>query len=284
MRDSASALRQRKPAQPTKGRYIPVVAKFIMSHLYAAVWTGFSVYISIPWLDDFSMIVSFPIALLVLAGLAYIPGYINVFMVASLLMDKQPQFKNDRLAKSVTVLIAAKNEGKYIKNTIQYVKSQDYPGDIRVVVIDNASSDNTAEAALQAGKDFNLDLNVITEDNPGKFNALNKGLSHTKTELIITLDADTLLHKSAIRYLVARLESAPEEVCAVAGSVLVRNSRNNILTRIQEWDYFLGIASIKRLQGLYQGTLVAQGAFSLYRTRWITLHAHTIPTWTPTIV
>jgi poly-beta-1,6-N-acetyl-D-glucosamine synthase len=29
---------------------------------------------------------------------------------------------------------------------------------------------------------------------------------------------------------------------------------------------FLGIASVKRMQGLYQGTLVAQGAFSLYRT------------------
>jgi cellulose synthase/poly-beta-1,6-N-acetylglucosamine synthase-like glycosyltransferase len=36
---------------------------------------------------------------------------------------------------------------------------------------------------------------------------------------------------------------------------------------MQEWDYFLGIASVKRMQGLYQGTLVAQGAFSLYRTK-----------------
>ena len=53
---------------------------------------------------------------------------------------------------------------------------------------------------------------------------------------------------------------------AVAGSVLVRNSRDSLWTRMQEWDYFLGIASVKRMQGLYQGTLVAQGAFSLYRT------------------
>jgi biofilm PGA synthesis N-glycosyltransferase PgaC len=51
----------------------------------------------------------------------------------------------------------------------------------------------------------------------------------------------------------------------VAGAVFVRNSRKNIWTKIQEWDYFLGIASIKRLQGFYQGTLVAQGAFSLYK-------------------
>jgi len=52
----------------------------------------------------------------------------------------------------------------------------------------------------------------------------------------------------------------------VAGNVLVRNSRENMITKLQEWDYFHGIAVIKRVQSLYQGTLVAQGAFSIYRT------------------
>src|SRR4029078_13531218 len=60
--------------------------------------------------------------------------------------------------------------------------------------------------------------------------------------------------------------SAPPDTVAVAGSVLVCNSRDNLLTKMQEWDYFLGIAAVKRVQGLYQSTLVAQGAFSLYRT------------------
>jgi biofilm PGA synthesis N-glycosyltransferase PgaC len=50
----------------------------------------------------------------------------------------------------------------------------------------------------------------------------------------------------------------------VAGAILIRNSRQNWLTKAQEWDYFLGIAAIKRIQSLFQGTLVAQGAFSLY--------------------
>jgi biofilm PGA synthesis N-glycosyltransferase PgaC len=48
--------------------------------------------------------------------------------------------------------------------------------------------------------------------------------------------------------------------------VLVRNSRAGALARVQEWDYFLAIASVKRQQALFQGTLVAQGAFSVYRT------------------
>jgi biofilm PGA synthesis N-glycosyltransferase PgaC len=86
---------------------------------------------------------------------------------------------------------------------------------------------------------------------------------------VITVDADTLLHPEALRRLVSRLESAPPDTVAVAGSVLVRNSRDNFLTKMQEWDYFLGIAAVKRVQGLYQSTLVAQGAFSLYRTEHI---------------
>jgi len=53
---------------------------------------------------------------------------------------------------------------------------------------------------------------------------------------------------------------------AVAGSVLVRNSRANLLTRLQGWDQLIGVASLKRVQSLQQGTLVAQTAFSVHRT------------------
>jgi hypothetical protein len=44
----------------------------------------------------------------------------------------------------------------------------------------------------------------------------------------------------AVRQLVARLLCAPADVQAVAGSVLVRNSRDNLWTRMQEWDYSSG--------------------------------------------
>lgn len=45
---------------------------------------------------------------------------------------------------------------------------------------------------------------------------------------------------------------------AIAVKTSSQGFRNGII--------FLGIASIKRLQGLYQGTLVAQGAYSVYKT------------------
>ncbi|HZG71168.1 MAG TPA: glycosyltransferase [Chondromyces sp.] len=246
--------------------YVHVRTKFWMSHVFSMGWMVFSIYLSLPWLKDLASIVSFPLAIMIIGGIAYIPGYMNAFLVMSLLLDKQPAFKNEYPSDPVTLLIAAYNEEKGIFNTLNYVANQDYGGQIHVFVINNHSTDQTDQEIMRAKEELDLDITMLYESKPGKFHALNKGLQHVHTSCVITLDADTLLHPSAVRYLVARMKSSPSDVCAVAGSMLVRNSRESIWTRIQEWDYFLGIASIKRLQGLYQGTLVAQGAFSLYKT------------------
>ena len=81
-----------------------------------------------------------------------------------------------------------------------------------------------------------------------------------------TVDADTLLMADSLRRIVARLAISRPDTVAVAGAVFVRNSRNNFITRAQEWDYFLGIASVKRSRASSR-TMVAQGAFSVYRTK-----------------
>jgi biofilm PGA synthesis N-glycosyltransferase PgaC len=101
--------------------------------------------------------------------------------------------------------------------------------------------------------------------NRGKAAVLNDGLRAASHDLIVTIDGDTRLKPDALTYIVERLLSDPEGTVAVAGAVLVRNSRENLMTGAQEWDYFHGIAAVKRMQSLYQGTLVAQGAFSIYR-------------------
>lgn len=248
-----------------KRLYISVKTKFTLGILIAFLWMLLSIYISIPWVNDLAEYITLPISLLIISGIAYIPGYMNAFMVASLLLDRQPALTYTNPTTPVTILIACYNEEKSIKNTLRYISMQDYVGSITVIVIDNNSKDKTSYVARQAGEEMGLDLIVIHESKQGKHFALNAGLPYVKTKYVLTLDADTLLHKSAIRNIVSRILSAPENVCAVAGTVLVRNSRSNLLSQIQEWDYFLGIASIKRLQGLFQGTLVAQGAFSLYK-------------------
>ena len=55
-------------------------------------------------------------------------------------------------------------------------------------------------------------------------------------------------------------------MCACAGALVVGNPTANFLTRMQGWDYRLGINGIKRMQSAYNSALVAQGAFSAYWT------------------
>lgn len=258
-----------KKGDSNNSLYIPVKIKFLLGHTLALAWMLFSIYISIPWINDLSKIIPRGFAVAIIAGIAYIPGYINAFNVVSLLLDRQPKFKTLDPKDPITILISCWNEEESIGEVLSYIKKQDYQGKIKVIVIDNASTDMTFERARKASQELSMDVNVIQEHKPGKNNALNTGLKYIDTEFFITLDADTLLHKSAVRYLVARMKTSSEEVSAVAGNVLVRNSRENFITRIQEWDYFLGISSIKRMQGLFQSTLVAQGAFSLYKTEEI---------------
>jgi poly-beta-1,6-N-acetyl-D-glucosamine synthase len=258
-------IEQTTSPKPDKDRYISVQNKFYLSHSIAFVWLLISILFSIPWVDELGKIITIPLSIFIIMGISYIPGYMNAFMISSLLFDRQPRLKELDPVEPITILVACKNEEERIADTIQYIKKQDYQGEIEIIVIDNNSSDKTVEIAKATGKDLNINIRVIREAKPGKNHALNTGLSYVNTNLVITLDADTLLHQSAVRNIVARMLSAPRDVVAVAGAVLVRNSRGAFLARIQEWDYFLGIASIKRLQGLFQGTLVAQGAFSLYK-------------------
>ena len=254
---------------PTEGRsrrYIQVRSKFALAWSVAACWVALSAWVAQPWVHDTAKVLGLVPTLVLVTLLAFIPGAMVAFLVASLLLDRQPRLSVLSPTVPVTVIIAARNEGTVIGETISYLAGQDFEGPLRVILVDNGSTDGTAAVAQATAAACNLSLRVLHEPEPGKAHALNRGLAETDTPLVITLDADTVLQRSAVRLLVARYQSSPDDVVAVAGSVLVRNSRAGFWARVQEWDYFLGIASVKRMQGLYQGTLVAQGAFSLYET------------------
>ena len=249
-----------------KKHYYSVHTKFALAQIISLAWVALSVILSIPWLKELGSKIGFIPALIIITFVAYVPGYLISFAVVSLLMDRQPKLITADVNIPVTILIAAFNEEKNIENTLERIAQQDYSGHIKVLLVDNNSADKTKEVAYKTTERENLDLTVIEEKTPGKAAALNTGLILVNTKYFITVDADTLLHPKAVKNIVSRALQSPEEVCAVAGRVLVRNSRTNLLTKLQEWDYFLGIGAIKSIQGLYQGTLVAQGAFSLYKT------------------
>jgi biofilm PGA synthesis N-glycosyltransferase PgaC len=206
-----------------------------------------------------------PLAALVIVGIAIVPGYLNANLISSLLIDRAPPLRFDFDFPALTVIIACFNEEETIEETIGYILKQDYPGELHILVADDGSADRTIEVARAREADEPR-IDVRGFSHGGKARTLTRALAHAKTPLVATVDADTLLMPSALQRIVARLLISPLDTVAVAGAVFVRNSRNNYFTRAQEWDYFLGIASVKRQQGLFQGTMVAQGAFSVYRT------------------
>ncbi|NYZ64041.1 glycosyltransferase family 2 protein [Luteimonas sp. SJ-16] len=229
---------------------------------------GISIRLSQPWLDGLTGLVGFALALFVIAFIAYVPGFMNAFLIGSILADRRPHRRHIETFPDLCVLVASYNERENIADTLRSLTRQDYPGRVSVLVIDDGSTDGAleiaqAEAAVQSRPGMQMRVLAMPR-NGGKSRALNAGLADTDEALVVTVDADSYLRQDALRKLVERFLSDPPDTVAVAGCVLVRNSRENWLTRGQEWDYFHGIAAVKRMQSMYHGTLVAQGAFSLY--------------------
>jgi biofilm PGA synthesis N-glycosyltransferase PgaC len=259
------ALRLLPPPVQYRRLYLRVRTRFLISVAASLAWAGFSTWISLRWIADLAAVISLPVAVAVVAGIAIIPGYLNMQLVAALLLDRPRPLRFDHRFPPITVIVAAYNEERCIAETVSYALRSDYPGPFEVVVADDGSTDATAEIVRgMASNDGRLRL--VAASHGGKANALNTAVGTVTTPLVATIDADTLLMPQSLKRAVARLLDAPGDTVAVAGSVLTRNSRTNVLTRMQEWDYFLAIASVKRQQALLQGTLVAQGAFSVYRT------------------
>jgi poly-beta-1,6-N-acetyl-D-glucosamine synthase len=258
---SSSTLVYRQP----RDVYVPLRFRVFMTFAAGAVWLAFSVWISRHWIAWLGSEITLPLAILAITGIALIPGYLNIQLLSSILLDRPRPLSMDVEFPPIALLIAAYNEETCIAETLDYALRSDYMGSFEVVVIDDGSTDRTREIVQEyAARDERVRL--VQAEHGGKAEALNLALRDIQTPLVATIDADTLLMPYSLRRAVARLGNSPDDTVAVAGAVLARNSRENLLTRAQEWDYFLGIASVKRAQALLQGTLVAQGAFSIYDT------------------
>ncbi|HEX7948485.1 MAG TPA: glycosyltransferase [Phenylobacterium sp.] len=237
---------------------------------FAGAWTALSVWLSLPWLRDLSEVTSPAFAITAIAFIAHVPGFMNAFLLGTLLLDRRPARVRPPAYPPVSILVAAYNEAEGIGETLASLAAQDYPGRVEILVLNDGSTDGTTGVVRQAMRDLTFPAagSVRLLDYPvnaGKATVLNRGLAAAAHDLIVTIDGDCWILPDGLTHLVERLLSDPPETQAVAGAVMVRNGRETFLTRSQEWDYFHGIAAVKRAQSMFHGTLVAQGAFSIYR-------------------
>lgn len=85
----------------------------------------------------------------------------------------------------VTVLIPAYNEGNTIESIINTLKNIEFIKE--VLVVNDGSTDNTAELAVNAGARV-----INLPENLGKGAALQRGLKEISSRIIIMLDADLI--------------------------------------------------------------------------------------------
>jgi len=250
--------------------YLTLHIKFVLAVIAAVAWTSLSIWLAGPWLNDLGELTHPIAAFVIISCIAFIPGFMYAFLLTSLMLDKRPARREFTLYPGVTMLIPAYNEEDMLGETLAYVARLHYEGALEVLIVNDGSTDGTVARVYDTLATLELPPNMTMrligfQRNQGKAAALNEALILAKHELICTIDADSWPRPEALRQIVGRLLSDPPNTQAVAGEVLVGNSRETLVTRVQEWDYFHGIAAVKRMQSMYHGTLVAQGAFSIYR-------------------
>ena len=160
----------------------------------------------------------------------------------------------------IAVLIPARNEDKVIAQTLASLAACD-PAPHEVVVIDDGSTDNTAAVARSCAH-LLPQLRVITKPNGGKADALNTGIAATTADIVIVVDADTVVTPSAIGALSVPFEDP--RVGAVAGNVKVGNRRNP-LAALQSLEYVISLNIDRRTQDQLRMITVVPGAAGGFR-------------------
>lgn len=176
----------------------------------------------------------------------------------------------DESAK-VTVIIPAYNEQVGIVKMIESVLSNDY-ANLTILVVNDGSTDLTHEKVMdfcecadyshQQGKNA---IRYLRLPNGGKANALNEALQtlDSDTDIVVTIDADCIMHSDAIREFVRAFENDPN-VGGVAGNVVVAN-HSTMIGRMQQLEYVMTFFNKRGNSFLGGSVYIIGGAAAAYR-------------------
>jgi hypothetical protein len=109
----------------------------------------------------------------------------------------------------VSVVIAACNAQDWLAETLTRVLAQTHR-ELEIIVVDDGSTDRTAEIATEILSLSPLPYRVIAQNNCGPSAARNRGWRAAKGEWIQFLDADDLLHPQKIELQIRRVGDKPD--------------------------------------------------------------------------
>ena len=206
------------------------------------------------------------------------------------------------LAPSLSVIAPAFNERETIIDNIRTLLSL-YYNNYEVVVVNDGSSDDTLEKIIQAYElekvnyyfDYRLPcerirgvyksmnrsfkkLTVIDKRNGGKADSLNAGLNVCRNDLVVSIDADSIMEPDALLKLVKPFMEAKEKKVIGAGGVIrIANSceiseghiqkinlPRKFLPRAQVMEYTRAFLMGRMAWSELDGLLLISGALGMF--------------------
>ena len=107
------------------------------------------------------------------------------------------------MENKISVVIPAYRAEKYLPEAVESVRSQQWGGDIEIIIVDDGSDDNTFALAEKLG-----DI-ALSGERGGAARARNRGMRAASGDLVMLLDADDVLLPEAALSLFAPLKENP---------------------------------------------------------------------------
>jgi cellulose synthase/poly-beta-1,6-N-acetylglucosamine synthase-like glycosyltransferase len=221
----------------------------------------FFVAVCLGWVA-FSQWLSFsgPVAVI---GLAYVG--LNARLISFALFQAPPRRRRAADFPELTLIVATHNDEDVIEPTLDRATRQRYPGELRILVADADSIDETVERASRSAE-HDLRISVRRFPPAAKSRTLERALATVSSPLVATIDAGTLLRSGALRLCAGRLLVSTASTVAVGGTMFVSTARENLLAHAEEWDLH-GVVPSSSPQDDFRGPLMTQDDFAVLRTR-----------------
>ncbi|MDR0269666.1 glycosyltransferase [Paenibacillus sp.] len=219
-----------------------------------------------------------------------------LYTVIPLFCSKVKKLDPDLTEKSIAVLVPAYNEELTIKNCIDAMAGLHYDNH-EIIIINDGSKDETfsrLDELLQLEPDgrrpgYQLaykpvkgvyrsnryaNIFVIDKQNGGKADSLNAGIDYAISEVVITLDADSMLETNALKYVNQYFHN--NDIVALGGTVkivqgaekrdgtIVEKFRGPGLIKSQIINYTHGFYVRKLTQSFFNSIVVISGAFGAF--------------------
>jgi len=134
----------------------------------------------------------------------------------------------------VSIITPSFNQAKFLEETILSVLGQDYPG-IEYIIVDGGSKDGSVEIIRQYEERLSW---WVSEPDLGQTDAINKGFSRAKGEILAWINSDDTYEPGAVSEAVDFLKKNPE-VGLVYGDANFINAEGEVIGKFpsRQTDY-----------------------------------------------